>query len=100
MTDFTESNDSGDNEQAEAAGLTFPCVFPVKAMGKSGLDLQQVVLDIVIRHASVADDTVACRPSKGGNYESITVTARVESRSQLEALYAELSGHDQVLWTL
>ena len=87
-------------EGEESKGLEFPCTYPIKAMGKSGAGLDKLVLTIVSRHVTVPDDAVRSRPSKGGRYESITVTVEVESRSQLESIYAELTHHEQVLWTL
>ncbi|MEM6575531.1 MAG: DUF493 domain-containing protein [Pseudomonadota bacterium] len=105
MTSATDSGAGGERRNAaakieEGRGLEFPCTYPIKAMGKSGAGLTEQVLEIVSRHVAVEDDAVRSRPSKGGKYESITVTVQVESREQLEAIYGELTRHDQVLWTL
>ncbi len=72
-----------------AAGLTFPCRYPVKVMAESGA--RCAVLEVVRRHAgfSAAED-VRSRPSRKGRFESITVTVTVETRAQLQALYADL----------
>jgi putative lipoic acid-binding regulatory protein len=40
------------------------------------------------------------RPSKAGNYLSVTVTINARSREQLDALYTELSGHPMVMMVL
>ena len=81
-------------------GLEFPCEIPLKAMGKSGASFKQLVVETVARHVTVDASNVRSRPSKGGKYESITVTVNLESRAQMERIYAELSSHPQVLWTL
>ena len=105
MTSETEpGNGKGPTDgtpEAEAGrGLEFPCTYPIKAMGKSDAGLHELVVAVVSRHVTVEADAVRSRPSKGGRYESITVTVEVDTRAQLESIYADLTGHDQVLWTL
>jgi putative lipoic acid-binding regulatory protein len=81
--------------------LTFPCDFPIKAMGRKGGALEHVVMDIMRRHVGdITECTVQVRESKGGNYLSMTVTFRAESRAQLDAIYQELSDCEEVLMAL
>jgi putative lipoic acid-binding regulatory protein len=40
------------------------------------------------------------RDSRGGNYLSVTVTIRAESRAQLDAIYRDLTGDERVLMAL
>jgi putative lipoic acid-binding regulatory protein len=83
------------------AVLTFPCLFPVKAIGKNSRDFEETVVTIVRRHVPYLDDgAVTSRYSEGGNYLSITATFTAHSREQLDALYSELSRHEQVLMVL
>jgi putative lipoic acid-binding regulatory protein len=83
----------GDAQQP--AGLTFPGRHPVKVMIESGA--RSAVLDVVSRHAEICpSDDVRTRPSRSGRYESITVTVDVQTRDQLEALYADLQCLDAV----
>ena len=81
--------------------LTFPCVFPLKVMGRREDSFAQVISEIVQRHASdFHPRTIEMRPSKNGNYISLTVTINATSREQLDALYTELSKHPMVIMVL
>ena len=81
--------------------LTFPCVFPIKVMGRREDGYAQTVTDIVLRHApDFHPQTVEMRTSKNGRYLSLTVTINARSREQLDALYTELSKHPMVMMVL
>ncbi len=84
-----------------ASVFVFPCEFPIKAIGRSSADFQATVVSIIRRHAPDLDErTVNSRVSGQGKYLSISATFTAHSREQLDQLYIELSGHDQVLWVL
>ncbi len=84
-----------------ASVFVFPCAFPIKAIGRSSADFQDTVVSIIRRHVPDLDErAVTSRVSGQGNYVSISATFTAHSREQLDALYVELSGHDQVLWVL
>lgn len=86
-----------DSAQPPETLLAFPCAFPVKIMGLANDALAQSVLDVVLRHAP--DYDAACmemRASSGGKYVSLTCTISATSRSQLDALYRELTSHPLV----
>lgn len=86
---------------AEDSLLTFPCQFPIKAMGKSDLEFDLLVVEIVKRHAiNLNEDAVKCRPSKDGHYLAVTVMIEATSRQQLDAIYQDLSNHPHVLMAL
>lgn len=79
----------------------FPCQFPIKAMGKTNLEFDLLVLEIVRRHSSVVDcQDIKSRTSKDGNYVSVTVVIEATSKKQLDAIYQELTDHPLVLMTL
>ena len=81
--------------------LTFPCVFPMKVMGRREDGFAQVVSDIVLKHApDFHPETIEMRSSKQGRYLSLTVTIQAKSREQLDALYSELSDHPAVIMVL
>ncbi len=81
--------------------LEFPCDFAIKAMGRAGTDLEAVVVGIVRRHApDLGEGAVRSRPSRDGNYLSVTVTLHADSREQLDDIYRELTAHEQVLMAL
>lgn len=77
--------------------LEFPCDFPLKIMGASDAGFAQAIADVVLRHAPEFDvATMEMRPSKAGNYLSLTCTVRAVSQAQLDALYRELTSHPMV----
>jgi len=82
---------------ADETLLEFPCDFPLKIMGATRDGFAQVVVEVVLKHAPDFDaSTVEMRPSKAGNYLSLTCTVRATSKPQLDALYMELTGHPWV----
>lgn len=77
--------------------LEFPCDFPLKIMGQTHEEFQQVVVEIVTKHAPDFDSgTLEIRASSGGKYVSLTCTVVATSKPQLDALYMELTGHPMV----
>ena len=81
--------------------LEFPCVFPLKVMGEATEHFESTVVSIVRRHVDdLGEGAVRRRESRAGRYVSLTVTFTARSRDQLDALYRELTGHEQVLVVL
>lgn len=81
--------------------LKFPCQFPVKAMGKSGPELELAILEILGRHVpEITGDVVRFAASKKGTYTSITVTINAQSKEQLDNIYRDLSACKHVLYAL
>ena len=81
--------------------LRFPCRFPVKAMGKSRPELDLLVVGIVRRHvADIQEGAVRTRASRGGEFTSVTVTIEASSRTQLDAIYQDLTDCKEVLVAL
>ncbi len=77
--------------------LEFPCNFPLKVMGAAQEGFAQAIADVVLKHAPDFDAaTMEMRPSKAGNYLSLTCTIRAVSQAQLDALYRELTSHPLV----
>ncbi len=77
--------------------LEFPCDFPIKVMGAAREGFAQAVAEVVRKHAPDFDAaTMEMRPSKAGNYLSLTCTIRAQSQAQLDALYRELTSHPLV----
>jgi putative lipoic acid-binding regulatory protein len=86
--------------------LKFPTPFPIKAMGRmkgegANSEFAQQVLAIVQKHAPDFDaSTLEMRPSKNGNFVSVTATITAQSKAQLDAIYRELTAHPSVLMAL
>lgn len=77
--------------------IEFPCDFPLKVMGATRDGFAQAVVEIVLRHAPDFDAAkVEMRPSKAGNWLSVTCVVRATSKPQLDALYRELVAHPWV----
>ncbi len=77
--------------------LEFPCDFPLKIMGAAVEGFAQAVVVVVTHHAPDFDAaTMEMRPSKAGNYLSLTCTVRATSQAQLDDLYRDLSSHPMV----
>jgi uncharacterized protein len=83
------------------AGLTFPTDYPLKVVGRPGAGFRQRIDAIVLQHApTLTPERVTERPSANGNFLSITYLLHAESRSQIEALVAELTACEGVLMLL
>jgi uncharacterized protein len=86
---------------AEATLLKFPCDFPLKVLGRRSDDFRSIVLGIVQKHTGALDPArIEERPSRDGNYLSLTCTFAAQSREQLDALYRELTSCERVLVVL
>ena len=87
--------------EGEETILKFPTEFPIKAMGKRDDDFAQIVLAIILKHAPDFDGkTMEMRPSKNGNYLSVTATINATSKAQLDDIYRALTAHPAVLMAL
>ena len=79
--------------------LEFPSDLAVKVFGRNDPEFRRAVLTIMEAHFGSALK-VTEQPSKRANYLSLTVTARVESRAQADAVYAALVANEHVLMAL
>ena len=81
--------------------LKFPTLFPIKAMGKRDNGFAQAVLAIILQYAPDFDArTIEMRPSKNGNFLSVTATINARSKAQLDDIYRALTSHPLVLMAL
>lgn len=81
--------------------LEFPCQFSIKAMGKNSANFDSIVVGIVRQHvADINEGAVKSKPSKKGNYLSVTVTIEASSKQQLDAIYQGLTDSPEVLMAL
>jgi putative lipoic acid-binding regulatory protein len=79
----------------------FPCQFPVKALGKTSVDLDILVIEIIRRHVTdLSEGALKSRPSKGGKYTAITVTIEATSKQQLDAIYQDLTDSPEIIMAL
>ena len=79
----------------------FPCDFPIKIMGRCDCELEILVVDIINKHITdEAGNDVTVRPSGKGNFISVTVVIKANSREQLDNIYIELTAREEVLMAL
>jgi putative lipoic acid-binding regulatory protein len=82
-------------------GLTFPCDYPIKAMGPNTEKFKQEMLFIAQKYCSRAEEKhLRSNLSKTGKYQSVTIIIVAKSREHLQEIYAELKSHNDVKWTL
>ena len=86
-----------DAASADGGLLEFPCVFPIKIMGRDEPGFRDLAVRLVTQHVGeLADDAVRSSRSNNGNYLSVTVTVDAQSQEQLDAIYRDLTSHEKV----
>lgn len=81
--------------------MSFPCQFPIKAMGMAEEGFDVLVVGIIRKHApDLSEGAIKSRLSQEGKYISVTVVVEAESRQQLDNIYHELTAHERVLMAL
>jgi uncharacterized protein len=87
--------------EGRESNFVFPTEYPLKVAGKNSTTLETVIVEIVQRHVADFDSTtVTVRESKGGKYLAVSLSFTAHSKTQLDALYSELTQHPEVLWAL
>ena len=77
--------------------IEYPCDFPIKVMGARVDGFAEAMAAVAKQFDPGFDPaTIEMRPSKAGNYLSITLTIRATDREQLDNLYRALTGHPMV----
>jgi uncharacterized protein len=79
--------------------LQFPAEIAVKVFGKNEPTFRMAVLTIVRTHYG-DEHAVNEQLSKQGAYLSISVTVVAASREQIDAMYKDLTAHDDILMVL
>lgn len=86
--------------ESESA-LSFPCRFPIKAMGLAIENFDNIIFAIVQKHVpELSKEAVTQRASGNGKYLSVTVVIDASSREQLDAIYYDLTASQHVLMAL
>jgi hypothetical protein len=89
------------NTDSDNSLLEFPCDFPIKMMGHDRGAFYEAARAIIEEHAgAISEDAVRTSSSRNGRFVSMTVTIRAGSRQQLDAIYNDLSKHDEILVAL
>lgn len=86
---------------SEPPGESFPCEFALKVIGRSRAELHAAASTIIERHMGpLAPGQLSERASRDGNFVALTYTVHAHSRTQLDAVYRELSACEAVLMAL
>ena len=92
-----ESIEAGKDGQ----GFQFPGEFEITAMGNASAELQTRVPQILEGIGlHVLHETVKHRPSREGNFLSVTVSFRCDTREQYDAAHAALRADPDIRYTL
>ncbi|NYE31219.1 hypothetical protein HDE78_004203 [Rhodanobacter sp. K2T2] len=85
----------------EGKGFQFPGEFEITAVGKASANLPTHVPQLLERAGlHVFHETVRHRQSGEGNFVSVTVSIRCESREQYEAAHAALRENPDIRYTM
>jgi uncharacterized protein len=82
--------------EPEAPKIEFPCVYPIKVLGRSSEVFEAIILQVFERHAPGFDQqTIEVRISRKGTFTSLTITITATGPEQLDALHQDLlaTGH-------
>jgi putative lipoic acid-binding regulatory protein len=86
---------------SDETALEFPCRFPIKMMGRDTPEFRTTARALVEKHAGeVADDAVQAATSRNGRFVSVTVTITATSKRQLDAIYRDVTAHEDILMAL
>jgi len=87
--------------QSEGQGFQFPGEFEITAMGNASADLKARVPEILEGVGlHVLHETVRHRHSREGNFLSVTVSFRCDTREQYDAAHAALRADPDIRYTL
>ncbi|CAG0878733.1 unnamed protein product [Cyprideis torosa] len=78
----------------------FPCDFSIKAMGLASDDFRSLVEELVVPHLQGEKLSTVSKISSKGSYESVTISFTATSKTQLDAIYLSLTGHERLLYVL
>lgn len=84
-------------EQDESP-ISYPCVFPIKAMGLSDCALENILYDAIKPHdPSLERGQIKSKESSKGRYVSVTLQINAVSREQLDNIYQSITDLDEVI---
>ncbi len=82
-------------------GFQFPGVFEITALGNSAVDLAARVPALLAGIGlNALDGSLRTRPSREGNYLSVTVSFMCPDRERYDAAHEVLRADPDIRWTL
>lgn len=79
--------------------ISFPCLFPIKVIGKTDPAFEAATIDIV-RKYSLEKGEIITNYSRKGRYLAITVNVYATSQQQLNTIYQKLTEHKSIIMVL
>jgi len=84
-----------------APKIEFPCLYPIKIIGKAAENFREQVIAVVERHTGkITEGLIKVRPSRQNNYLSVTVTIAATGEDQLQEIFQDLKRIPDVLMVL
>ena len=94
------SADSNSEDQ-QPPKIEFPCLYPIKIIGRAVDDFQKSVVATVERHTgTITADLIKVQPSRENNYLSVTVTIAATGEDQLQNIFQDLKKIESVKMVL
>lgn len=82
-------------------GFQFPGLFEITAVGNASAGLaERVPLHIASLGLNVLEGSVRIKPSREGNYVSVTLSFTCPSREKYDAAHEVLRADPDIRWTL
>ena len=89
---------SGDQEPTK---IKFPCLYPIKIIGKAADDFQVSVIATVERYTgTIMADLIKVQPRRQKNYVSVTITIAATGEDQLKNIFLDLKKIESVKMVL
>lgn len=80
--------------------IVFPCHYEFKAFGPGEAQFFERVRGAVASVVPVSRQAMKSRPSRGGNYQCVSVLVTLQNRAQLDGIYAALRQIDDLKYLL
>jgi len=78
-------------ESKESPKIEYPCDYPIKVLGDSGIDLYTLVMTVMESYSPGFNKSkTTIKDSKNGTYQAITVTITATSAEQIQSLFDDL----------
>ena len=101
MTQSDNGKSTDEIPVGEESCMTFPCQFPIKAMGKDAELVERTLVDAVQKHAPDSPrDQISRRESRTGKYNAVTITITADNKEQLDKIYRDLSDSEHITMAL
>ena len=90
-----------DSNAQRAPKIEFPCLYPIKIIGKAVDDFQERAVAVVERYTgTITPDLIKVQTSREKNYLSVTMTIAATGEEQLQSIFQELKKIESVKMVL